>query len=68
MDGAGEMLHYLFGGQLNEPSKRWDTIGEIVTFDQHEFQEGNFDAGLGERGFAYVPDKCKLITRVSYDS
>jgi hypothetical protein len=58
IDAAGELLNWIYGGNLNPRSDRQS--GRLIQFDQNEFTEsGNAAAvGLANTGYVYVPAAC----------
>jgi poly(3-hydroxybutyrate) depolymerase len=55
-DAAGELLKHLLGN-LSPPAAR--PAGQIVSFDQKEFADGDARAiSMADTGYAYVPAAC----------
>ena len=58
-DQAGSLLKHIYG-TLAPPATT--PAGRLIEFDQREFVRGLSDAGLADRGFAYVPAACRTNT------
>jgi poly(3-hydroxybutyrate) depolymerase len=56
-DAARALLEHIYG-PLDEPAAG---AGQLIEFDQREFAGGDaYAIGMGDTGFAYVPEACKI--------